>query len=228
MVSKKSIKSVFGTGLLIGALFATSALAGCEGEVKPTPTITPTPLVTQSPKPTISLTPTPTIKPTPTPSPTPKPTPTPMTNIQYDSRIGIIFQKVERTDLYPNEFLFDIFNQEFRPRPTCQPGNEYLIAYLTLAKIEKGYVRIDRDSFLYDTQGSEYKEIASRWNGIYFSDFSDPNSPYWFTEGGNGTLIFELPKQAKEKSLTLTYSFTDSISVANEQWPQTKINITLQ
>jgi hypothetical protein len=73
MVSKKSIKSVFGTGLLIGALFATSALAGCEGEVKPTPT----PIVTISPSPTISLTPIPTIKPKPTPSPTPKPTPTP-------------------------------------------------------------------------------------------------------------------------------------------------------
>jgi hypothetical protein len=149
-----------------------------------------------------------------------------VTNIQYDSRIGIIVQKVERTDLYPNEFLFDVFTQTFRPRPTCKPGYEYLIAHLNLAKIEKGYIRFDRDDLLYDTQGNEYKKLDSRWTMVHYSNFDDPLAPYWYDEGANGTLLFELPRQAAQKTITLVYSFTDSIS--EQQWLQNKLDITLQ
>jgi len=142
-----------------------------------------------------------------------------------DGRIGIILDEVQRLDAMPPEFgdspfpiaSYDPSDEnrcfvELGGGPPPREGYDYVALYLTVAQIKveyTGYFLGANPSILIDAEGEEYQEKAFRLRGVNFRDLTHLTRSYELIEGTTMVLIFELPEQAKPKTLSFIYPFEE-------------------
>jgi len=128
--------------------------------------------------------------------------------VYEDGRIGIILDKVERSDDYPSEWKV-AGNQYLPPKK----GQDYIVVYFTIAIIKNIHVvnfggRGDEMSSLYDAKGQRYKLAhwsSKGWEYVYPDKGFE--SPIELVQGAKGILIFVFPEKVQPTGLSFVYYF---------------------
>lgn len=147
-------------------------------------------------------------------------------NVYENGRLGVILDKVERTDAYPSEWR----TPGYRYLPP-KDGHDYIVVHFTFEKIRNVHVvslggKEDEKSFLFNIQGRKYK--LSTWNtkGWKYLYPDKLTSPAELIKGATGILIFEIPKNAQPAELSFIYYFKETWDDTDKQGAKIDIVIT--
>lgn len=139
----------------------------------------------------------------------------------FDGRISILMTSVETT----TEPIADY------ELPASGGGNKYIILRLTVRRIIDIHL-VDILGFeedeptLHLADGQTYEVHYAQFTGVRFTDPTDIRSPYEFTEGSEGVLIFEIPANGTPATLRLPYSYQHTWE--DETPTRGEIEITLE
>ncbi len=137
----------------------------------------------------------------------PGPGTTPRSMEASDGQVTIIINRLERSDTIPADVA-----EELDDIPAPESGNDFILAYITIARIESVHV-VDplgfenREPVLFDSKNHEYEPLTGSIKGVRFTDPQDITSPYEVVEGATGFLMFEIPKAEKPSKINYIYSF---------------------
>ena len=140
-----------------------------------------------------------------------------------NGQIGVVLNKVERTDVLPSGIIErstniqfgGISDAQFGQIPELTEGYDFVIVYLNIADIKNVHVvslggRGEEKSILYDIEDNKCNLLCWNVQGIKFSDPHDITKPIEFTEDAKCILVFKIPKHEKPKVLTFVYYFKET------------------
>lgn len=132
-----------------------------------------------------------------TPSPTLK-----ERKLWQDDRIGIILNKVEKTDIYPQALV-----PFGRTSPSPSQRNIYLVIHFTIAHVEGVHLGM-AESILVDAKANEHKMNNLQYSRVKMK--GGLKGDYEITQGATGIMVFELPVGVKLVTLKFIYTFWES------------------
>ena len=169
-----------------------------------------------------SDTPAPTETNPPSRTPTKEPTPTEAPASGFgDQRMSIVLDDTRRMQELPEDF----------EQPPADAGNEYLVFYLTVTRIEDVFItdmlgdREDPPKLVVDTD-TEYPATYARVTGIKFLDPTNLTGPSKLVEGSEGFYAFEAPEGSQPKRLILPYEYKQEIEDQDSQSAEIEIDLT--
>jgi len=124
-------------------------------------------------------------------------------NEVFDGRIGVVVDKVERSDKYPAELAWDRY-------PAREEGYDCCTIYLTITRVAVGHVFLFASDMalsilLVDTIGQTFSLKC----GSFIANLRDVHDirQSEFVEGSTAILLFEIPLQSIPSILQLPYFF---------------------
>lgn len=119
-----------------------------------------------------------------------------------DDRIGIILDKVEKTDIYPKSLV--PFGRRY---PSPSRRNIYLVIHFTVARVEGVHLGM-AESILVDAKGNEHKMDNLQYSRVKMR--GGLKGDYEINQGAAGIMVFELPVDVKPVTLKFIYTFWES------------------